>query len=534
MASRKKGKKTKGQTVNLTEFLSSGPPVVPLKSTSWADDPDDEYDNGSYMPKSSKEPVVLPTAPRAARGPGFEDENIPHNPPYVAYISNLPYDVVDEDLEELFQDMMISNIRLPKDSTKARGYGYVEFEDRDGLIAALSMANTMVKTRRVRIDVSNSSNEERRGGGRMGMNRDNNRRDGYDDPERTSGDWRSKPREEPSGGNDDRFRSRGNFDRREDRETSESDNKPGGWREGDRSTSSFNDKRSYRGGGDDDRRGGGGGGGRFTNDERRGGGGFRNDNDWSRDRNTSSFGPRRDGPRDEPRDEPSAEPRERQKLVLAKRTKPVEPIIVIKPEEAEIIEEPVKEIKPAPKKPAADIFGAAKPVDTTAREREIEERLAKSNAEKAAKEETTENKTTWGRRNGEGGGRVDREKEKPRPTWRSDEDRNDRRQDNRHTDRHDRRQDNRGSSGRSDNRGDSRNDSKVNTRHGAGQSRGGGGGGRNNDSRGPPEKERRERERDSHKEDPPMPKATDQPTVNFVASNKFSMLPEDVDPDIDA
>lgn len=512
MASRKKGKKTKGQTINLTEFLSSGPPVVPLKSTSWADDVDDEYDNGSYMPKSSKEPVVLPTAPRAARGPGFEDENIPHNPPYVAYISNLPYDVVDEDLEELFQDMMISNIRLPKDSTKARGYGYVEFEDREGLIAAMSMANTMVKTRRVRIDVSNSSNEERRGGGgRMGMNRDNNRRDGYDDPERTSGDWRSKPREEPSGGNDDRYRSRGNFDtrdRRDDRETSESDNKPGGWREGERNTSSFNDKRNYR---DDDRRGGGGG---FRNDDRRGGGGggFRNDNDWSRDRNTSSFGPRRDGPRDESRDEPSAEPRERQKLVLAKRTKPVEPIIV-----AEIIEEPVKEIKPVPKKPAADIFGAAKPVDTTAREREIEERLAKSNAEKAAKEETTETKTTWGRRNGEGRGGGDREKDKPRPTWRSDEDRN------RQTDRHDRR----GPTSRSDNRGDS----KGNTRHGSGQSRGGG---RNNDSRAPPERERRERDRDAHKEDPPMPKATDEPAVNFVASNKFSMLPEDVDPDIDA
>lgn len=59
------------------------------------------------MPKSNKEPVVLPTAPRAARGPGFEEENIPNSPPYVAYISNLPYDVVDEDLEELFQEMMV-------------------------------------------------------------------------------------------------------------------------------------------------------------------------------------------------------------------------------------------------------------------------------------------------------------------------------------------------------------------------------------------------------------------------------------------
>lgn len=37
--------------------------------------------------------------------------------------------------------------------------------------------------------------------------------------------------------------------------------------------------------------------------------------------------------------------------------------------------------------PAVNIFGAAKPVDTTAREREIEERLAKSYAESRSREE---------------------------------------------------------------------------------------------------------------------------------------------------
>lgn len=42
----------------------------------------------------------------------------------------------------------------------------------------------------------------------------------------------------------------------------------------------------------------------------------------------------------------------------------------------------------APAVPAANIFGAAKPVDTTAREREIEERLAKSYAESRSREET--------------------------------------------------------------------------------------------------------------------------------------------------
>lgn len=43
---------------------------------------------------------------------------------------------------------------------------------------------------------------------------------------------------------------------------------------------------------------------------------------------------------------------------------------------------------PAPTSvPAVNIFGAAKPVDTTAREREIEERLAKSYAESRSREE---------------------------------------------------------------------------------------------------------------------------------------------------
>lgn len=44
--------------------------------------------------------------------------------------------------------------------------------------------------------------------------------------------------------------------------------------------------------------------------------------------------------------------------------------------------------RPAPASvPATNIFGAAKPVDTTAREREIEERLAKSYAESRSREE---------------------------------------------------------------------------------------------------------------------------------------------------
>ena len=47
--------------------------------------------------------VVLPTAPRAALGPGVDDERIPHRPPFTAYIANLPYDVDEGEIMETFE-----------------------------------------------------------------------------------------------------------------------------------------------------------------------------------------------------------------------------------------------------------------------------------------------------------------------------------------------------------------------------------------------------------------------------------------------
>lgn len=73
-----------------------------------------------------------------------------------------------------------------------------------------------------------------------------------------------------------------------------------------------------------------------------------------------------------------AEPRTRPKLNLAPRTKPIEN----QPAPArETNSPPPSSAAPPPPQPsgvpAASIFGNAKPVDTSARERQIEERLAK-------------------------------------------------------------------------------------------------------------------------------------------------------------
>lgn len=59
-----------------------------------------------------KAPVSLPTAPRAARGPDISEDKIPTNPPYIAYISNLPYDVEEEDIAAFFSRMNVRYLLL--------------------------------------------------------------------------------------------------------------------------------------------------------------------------------------------------------------------------------------------------------------------------------------------------------------------------------------------------------------------------------------------------------------------------------------
>ena len=75
--------------------------LVLLKPTTWthnifcrADEMDEDDRDSRYG--RSEEKFVLPTAPRAARGPDMSDERIPKDPPYTAYIANLSYDVDTE------------------------------------------------------------------------------------------------------------------------------------------------------------------------------------------------------------------------------------------------------------------------------------------------------------------------------------------------------------------------------------------------------------------------------------------------------
>jgi translation initiation factor 4B len=180
---------------------------------------DDDYD--SRPRRGNEEKIVLPTAPRASLGSNIDDDRIPREPPFTAYIANLSYDINPEDVYKFFDKVNITNVRLQREDNsetgRLKGYGYADFADRNSLVEALQMNEYLLKNRKIKIDVSNSSSGDRRGNDRYG-NRDggrynNNDRYNNDDnggEDRTTGDWRS-------GGGLPAFRDDGRGDRNNDR-----------------------------------------------------------------------------------------------------------------------------------------------------------------------------------------------------------------------------------------------------------------------------------------------------------------------------
>jgi len=51
--------------------------------------------------------AALPTAPRAARGPNVDLSLVPNEPPFTAYIGNLPFDSTQEEVEKFFKGIKV-------------------------------------------------------------------------------------------------------------------------------------------------------------------------------------------------------------------------------------------------------------------------------------------------------------------------------------------------------------------------------------------------------------------------------------------
>ncbi|KAK2858313.1 hypothetical protein Q7C36_006232 [Tachysurus vachellii] len=376
MAASAKKTKKKGKTLTLTDFLAEdssapGQPVYQAaKPTSWADETEDldgEVSTSWHTPEDSYRapPIdrsILPTAPRAAREPNVDRSRLPRSPPYTAFLGNLPYDVTEESIKQFFRGLAISAVRLPREPSnpeRLKGFGYAEFDDVDSLLRALTLNEENLGNRRIRVDIADQSNDKERDGGSMsGRDRDRGR-GGDGGPDKTDSDWRARPSAEQDEGprRDEGFgeRSRDRFDSDRFRDGPRRDDRYGG-------RDRYDDRERYddRGGRDYDRGGydSRGGGGR-----RAFGSGYRRDyNDDRRD--GDRYGEERYERRDDKREE-RAVPTQRPRLNLKPRSVPKE-------------EEQSGGSSPqANPSRSSSIFGAAKPVDTAAKEREVEERLKK-------------------------------------------------------------------------------------------------------------------------------------------------------------
>ncbi|KAF2011441.1 hypothetical protein BU24DRAFT_413096 [Aaosphaeria arxii CBS 175.79] len=81
---------------------------------------------------------------------------LPSKPPYTAHLGNLSFDATEGDINDFFADCAVTNVRIVEDKLerKPKGFGYVEFGTLDGLKKALDLSGTQFQGRNIRVSVA--------------------------------------------------------------------------------------------------------------------------------------------------------------------------------------------------------------------------------------------------------------------------------------------------------------------------------------------------------------------------------------------
>ncbi|KAJ5611020.1 translation initiation factor 4B [Penicillium lagena] len=101
------------------------------------------YERGGY---AVREPLPLPT-----------------QPPYTVHVGNLSFDATEADISDLFAECGVTSVRVVEDKlTKApKGFGYVEFETVDGLKKALDLSGSTLQGRAIRTSIAEPPKDAR-------------------------------------------------------------------------------------------------------------------------------------------------------------------------------------------------------------------------------------------------------------------------------------------------------------------------------------------------------------------------------------
>ncbi|KAI2997582.1 translation initiation factor 4B [Aspergillus welwitschiae] len=155
--------KQKAQKMSLGNFLADE------NFGSWADEMEDMPLPAAPAPSS----FGRSAAPSSGFGSSFGGERerggyavreplpLPTQPPYTAHVGNLSFDATAADISDLFADCGVTNVRIVEDKlTKApKGFGYVEFETVDGLKKALDLSGATLQGRAIRTSIAEPPKE---------------------------------------------------------------------------------------------------------------------------------------------------------------------------------------------------------------------------------------------------------------------------------------------------------------------------------------------------------------------------------------
>ncbi|CUS07326.1 unnamed protein product [Tuber aestivum] len=151
--------KSKGQKMALGEFLQDeslgSPPRTGMGS--WADEMEDmppvqNRSGAGYGNRRDYGGASLGRSDREDRYPPRQAIPPPDKPPFTAHVGNLPFEVTETQMSEFFSSCQVENVRLVRDriDNRPKGFGYVEFETKEGLIAAVDMSGQLFCGRNVK------------------------------------------------------------------------------------------------------------------------------------------------------------------------------------------------------------------------------------------------------------------------------------------------------------------------------------------------------------------------------------------------